>query len=104
MLTADSVVIERVSVFKNLHKYEGYGVVEFTGDDSPSGVTIRKMAGKERIKLPARGVFIAIGLQPNSSIVAHLAELNRRGEVIINPDCSTAHSGIFAAGEVTRCL
>jgi len=101
-LTADPVVIERVSGFKNLHKYEGYGVDRFTGDDSLSGVTIRKMAGKEQVKLPARGVFIAIGLQPNSSILESLAELNKRGEIIINPDCSTTHPGIFAAGDVTN--
>jgi len=101
-LTADPVVIERISGFKNLHKYEGYGVVEFTGDDSLSGVTIRKMAGKERVNLPARGVFIAIGLQPNSSLVSHLAGLNERGEIIINSDCSTTHPGIFAAGDVTN--
>jgi len=103
-LTADPVVIERISGFKNLHKYEGYGVVEFTGDDSLSGVTIRKMAGKERVNLPARGVFIAIGLQPNSSIVSHLAGLNERGEIIINPDCSTTHPGIFAAGDATNAF
>jgi len=103
-LTADPVVIERVSRFKNLHKYEGYGVDKFTGDDSLSSVTIRKMAGKEQVNLPAMGVFIAIGLQPNSSIVSHLAGLNERGEIIINPDCSTTHPGIFAAGDVTNAF
>jgi alkyl hydroperoxide reductase subunit F len=103
-LTADPVVIERVNAFKNLRKYEGYGVVEFTGEKALGGVTIRKMASDEVLELPARGVFIAIGLQPNSSVVAHLLERNTRGEIIINPDCSTSRPGIFAAGDVTNAF
>jgi len=103
-LSADPVVIERVSRFENFYKYEGYGVDKFTGDDSLSGVTIRKMVGKEQVKLTASGVFIAIGLKPNSSMLDSLAELNKRGEIIINQDCSTTHAGIFAAGDVTNAF
>ncbi len=103
-LTADPVILERVGRFKNLHKYEGYNVIEFTGGKALSGVIIRKMAGKEETRLPARGVFIAIGLRPNSSVVSPLVSLNRRGEIIINPDCSTTHQGIFAAGDVTNAF
>lgn len=49
-------------------------------------------------------MFIAIGLQPNSSVVSHLVELNGKGEIIIDPDCSTSCPGIFAAGDVTSAF
>ncbi len=49
-------------------------------------------------------MFIAIGLQPNSSLVSHLVVLNKKGEIIINPDCSTSYPGIFAAGDVTNAF
>ncbi|HDH53309.1 MAG TPA: hypothetical protein ENH24_02365, partial [Nitrospirae bacterium] len=55
-------------------------------------------------RLPVKGVFIAIGLQANSSIVSPLVELNERGEIVINPDCSTSRPGIFAAGDVTNAF
>jgi len=103
-LTADPVIIERVNRFKNLHKYEGYNVVDFRGGKTLEGVTIRKLAEKEEVELVARGVFIAIGLQPNSSVVSHLLRLNKKGEIAINPDCSTSHQGIFAAGDVTNAF
>lgn len=103
-LRADPVIIERIRKFKNLQIYEGYRPLEFRGDKILSSVVIRKMASDETMELPARGVFIAIGLQPNSSLVSGLCELNERGEIIINPDCSTSYPGIFAAGDVTNAF
>ncbi len=100
-LTADPVIIERVVQFKNFHKYEGFKVIEFTGDSMLSHIRIREKAKAEAINIPVKGVFIAIGLKPNSSIVSHLVKLNEKGEIIVNPDCSTSYPGIFAAGDVT---
>lgn len=100
-LTADPMIIERTSKFKNLHKHEEFKVLEFAGESNLASVTIRKKAEEQVINLPVRGVFIAIGLQPNSSLVSHLVDHNVRGEIKIDPDCSTSSPGIFAAGDVT---
>jgi alkyl hydroperoxide reductase subunit F len=103
-LKADPVIIERIGKFRNLRIHEGYMTVEFRGEKTLSSVIIRKKASDETLELPARGVFIAIGLQPNSSIVSGLCDLNKRGEILISPDCSTSHPGIFAAGDVTNAF
>ena len=100
-LSADQAVAERVGCFANLHTYLGYKVLEFTGDQALTGVTIRKKAGAETLGLPVKGAFIAVGLEPNSSLAAPLVQLNERREIMIHPDCSTPHPGIFAAGDVT---
>lgn len=100
-LTGDAKVIERVSKFENVNTHEHHKTLRFQGDKSLSAVLIRKKAEKETVTLPVKGVFIAIGLQANSSLVSELVELNERGEVIINPDCSTSLPGIFAAGDIT---
>jgi alkyl hydroperoxide reductase subunit F len=103
-LTADAVILERVSKFENLKKHEGYKILEFKGDKNLSGVAIRKPASEEIVELHAKGVFIAIGLQPNSSWISHLVDLNERREIIIGPDCSTSCPGVFAAGDVTNAF
>lgn len=103
-LTADALIIERVCRFENLRRYEGHKIVEFSGGNTLSGVTIRKVAEKEVVLLPVKGIFIAIGLQPNTSLVSHLVNVNERGEIIINPDCSTSCPGMFAAGDVTNAF
>jgi len=103
-LTADAVIVERVRKFKNLKTHKGYKVLEFKGDKTLSGVLMRKIASEETVELSAKGVFIAIGLQPNTSCISHLVELNERGEIIINPDSSTSCHGVFAAGDVTNAF
>ncbi len=100
-LTADPVVIERANKFKNLHTYEEYKVIEFNGKKILQNVVIRKQASEEMKSIAVKGVFIAIGLRPNSSLVSHFVKHNERGEIIIDPDCSTSQPGIFAAGDVT---
>lgn len=102
--TSDPSIIERVNMFKDLEKYEGYKVLEFKGEKTLSSIVIRKIASDEISDIPVKGAFIAIGLQPNYSLVSHLVKLNNRGEIIINPDCSTSYPGIFAAGDVTNAF
>ncbi len=100
-LSADPSLAARICRFENLNMYEGYKVVDFKGESALSGLTIRKIAGEETLYLPAGGVFIAIGLQPNSHLVSDIVELNENGEITIGPDCSTSCPGLFAAGDVT---
>lgn len=100
-LTADAVLIQRTEAMGNVKVYEEYKTVEFNGEKSLSSVSIRKMASEETCEIPARGVFIAIGLKPNASWISHLVNLNEKGEIKIGPDCSTSFPGIFAAGDVT---
>jgi alkyl hydroperoxide reductase subunit F len=102
--TADAVVVERVRKLSNVTSYEEHKVLEFKGDEKLSEVDIRTVASDETKSIPAKGVFIAIGLQPNTSWISHLVDLNDRGEIIINPDCSTSDPGIFAAGDVTNAF
>jgi alkyl hydroperoxide reductase subunit F len=103
-LTADPVVIERVRQLPRLDVYEEYKIVELVGNASLSDVMIRKMAGEETVTLPAEGVFIAIGFKPNSGLITHLVDVNDRGEIVIQPDCSTSYPGIFAAGDITNAF
>lgn len=102
-LSADPEIVDRVRRFNNLHIYENAAVMEFTGRGSLSGVSIHTEGGK-RLSFPAKGVFIAIGFHPNSSVVANLVDLNKRREIVIKPDCATSRAGIFAAGDVTNAF
>jgi NADH-dependent peroxiredoxin subunit F len=47
------------------------------------------------------GVFIQIGLVPNSQMVADLVDTKPWGEIVINEKCETSEPGIFACGDVT---
>jgi alkyl hydroperoxide reductase subunit AhpF len=51
--------------------------------------------------LEVGGVFVEIGLVPNSEPVKGLAALNQTGEVTVNSNCETGVPGLYAAGDVT---
>jgi NADH-dependent peroxiredoxin subunit F len=46
-------------------------------------------------------VFIQVGFLPNTEFCRDLVELNSKGEIKINADCSTSMNGVFACGDVT---
>ncbi len=101
ILTGDEVIIERVRKLKNVEIFEEYKINEFYGEQSLSGFQIRKLGTGETKTLSISGVQVAIGLRPNTSLVSRLTDLNKKGEIIINPNCSTSCHGLFAAGDAT---
>jgi alkyl hydroperoxide reductase subunit AhpF len=103
-LAADPAITERVKCFENLHIYEDHRVLEMAGGSSLAGITTRRAGEEETKNIPVSGVFISIGLQPNTFCVSHLVKSNERGEIVIGPDCSTSCPGLFAAGDVTSAF
>jgi alkyl hydroperoxide reductase subunit F len=103
-ITADLSIAERVRCLDSLSIYEKYRVVKFDGDDVLRGILIRKLAEEKTTHLPAQGVFIAIGFQPNAALISNLVDVNERDEIMIHPDCSTSFPGIFAAGDITNAF
>lgn len=101
-LVADAKVIAHIDKFKNLKKFIGYKVIKFSGNDVLNELTIRKMAAEEEVSLSINAAFVEIGFRPNSFLVSNIVKLNKKGEIIINSDCSTSFPGIFAAGDVTE--
>jgi len=98
---ADPAVIERVLKIRRCTRYVGYRTLRFDGDDAIGSVTIRPKGREGETRLSVAGVFIAIGLAPNSSLASDLAALNPRGEIIVGKNGATSRPGLFAAGDVT---
>ena len=100
-LTADEVLIEQVRDNPNLTIFTEHEVVEITGDKRVEGMRIRSLKDGKEQDLEVGAAFVEIGLQPNSELVKGLADLNRWGEVKVNPSCETSMPGLYAAGDVT---
>lgn len=69
------------------------------GRERVNGVEYRTVEGKT-VRLPADGVFIHIGMVPNSEL-ADVAK-NPFGEIVVDDHCQTSVPGLFAAGDVTN--
>jgi alkyl hydroperoxide reductase subunit F len=103
-VTADPSVAERALGLEGVTIYRHHKVEEILGEAAVSGIRIREQGKADPTELPAKGVFVSIGLAPNSSLVADLVTLTDGREIAVAPDCSTDSPGLFAAGDVTNAF
>ena len=100
-LTGDPIMIEKLSEAKNLTIYTEQQTEKILGESSVEGIIIKDLKKGSSQQLDVTGVFIEIGLVPNSDMVKDLVKLNQLGEVPINVYCETEVPGFFAAGDVS---
>ena len=98
---ADETLVQDVKAAKNVIFHTSMEVKAFLGTEKLTGVRLESVDGKERLDLLVEGVFLEIGLIPNSSALNDLMQLRESGEVPVNRDQSTKIEGLFAAGDVT---
>lgn len=97
----DEVSINKINLSKNIEVVYKAMTLEIIGNEIVTGIKI-KVDDKEKT-INIDGVFVAIGMVPNSEIV-DFVEKNQRGEIIIDCQCQTSVPGLFAAGDVTSIL
>jgi alkyl hydroperoxide reductase subunit F len=99
-LGGDPVMQDKLIQSKNVTVLNNASVIQILGDKFVEGVKIKKENKEET--LAVSGVFVEIGLMPNSEF-AESIEKNERGEIKINAYNETNCPGVFAAGDVTDC-
>ncbi len=100
-LTGDPILVERVKGAPNLSMFLEHEVVQIDGTNSVETVTIKELKTGGEKKLEVSGIFVEIGLIPNSETATGIAKLNSLGEIEVNCGCETGIPGLFAAGDVT---
>ncbi len=100
-LTGDAILIDKLSAAKNLTIFAEHQTEKIEGQGFVNGMLIKDLKSGEDKRLQVTGVFIEIGLVPNSEPLKGLIKLNQRGEVPINCSCETGIPGLYAAGDVT---
>ena len=77
-------------------------VDEITGESKVSGLRLRNVKTGEITDLQVAGVFVAIGLEPNSQRFASIVELDETGLIKTNELMATSAPGIFAVGDIRK--
>ena len=100
-LKADSVLQERLYSLPNVTVLKNAQTKEITGTDSVNGITyIERDTGDEK-HVELSGVFIQIGLVPNTDWLGDAVERNKFGEILVDKRGTTNVPGVFAAGDCT---
>jgi len=98
---ADAILQQRVREYHNIEFLVSHEVIRIEGSNHVETAVVRNRSTGEERRLSVVGIFVEIGLLPNSAPAGNLANLNERGEVIVDCVCRTNVPGFFAAGDVT---
>lgn len=100
-LTGDQVLIDKIKVATNLTMYTEHEMLSISGDNFVSRITVKDVRSNEIRDLEVKGIFVEIGLIPNSDLAKGIIPFNRLGEIVVTCNCETSVPGLFAAGDVT---
>jgi len=101
-LKADAVLVNKLKSMPNVEIYTNAQTTEITGDGQKvDGLVFKNRADGSEHRLPLAGVFVQIGLVPNTEFLKGTVELSRYGEIIIDAKGATSVPGVFAAGDAT---
>lgn len=101
-LKADAVLQQRLYSLPNVTVLKNVQTKEITGSDKVDGITyVDRESGKEG-HVPLQGVFVQIGLVPNTEWLENTLEKNKMGEILVNEKGMTSMPGVFAAGDCTN--
>jgi len=98
---ADPILLEKIKIPEKVVPYLGWEVLRVLGEKQVLGMVIRNRETGEEKEIPLEGIFIEIGLIPNSECAKGFVNLNKHGEVIVDCFSRTNVPGIFGAGDVT---
>lgn len=100
---ADPVTVEKVLAHPNMKAYLSTDIVSVNGDKFVNGITIKNSTNDEETTLPITGVFVEIGMIPNTDFIADLVPLDEYKRVKIDPwTQKTEVPGIWSAGDCTN--
>ena len=101
-LRADAVLQKKLGSLPNVTVIKSAQTTEVKGDGQKvNGLVYKDRTTEELHTVELEGIFVQIGLLPNSDWLKGSVELNRFGEIIVDAKGATNIPGVFAAGDVT---
>lgn len=100
-LKADSVLQDRLNSLPNVTVLKNVQTKEITGTDKVNGISYVDRETGEEHHIELQGVFVQIGLVPNTDWLGDTVERTRFGEIIVDKHGATNIPGVFAAGDCT---
>lgn len=101
-LSAAAATIDRLRGHPRIQVRPRSEPTEILGDAAVSGVRIADLRTGEQSTAAVDGIFVFIGLEPNTGLLSGTAELDPAGYLITDQWMATSSAGLFAAGDLRR--
>jgi alkyl hydroperoxide reductase subunit F len=100
-LKADDILQKRLYSLSNVDVILNAQTLEVLGTDKVNSMIYLDRKTNEKKTIPLEGIFIQIGLLPNTDFVKNTVDLSKFGEIIIDSHGQSSLKGLFAAGDAT---
>ena len=101
-LKADQILVDKAMAKPNITIHKNVATKEITATNGKvSSIEYIDRPTNTEHSLKLDGIFVQIGLIPNSAFLGDLVEKTRFGEIVINEKCQTSEAGIYACGDVS---
>lgn len=101
-LKADEVLVRNLKSLPNVTVVTNARTTHVLGNgQTVTGLRYQDRPSEKSVDVELDGVFVQIGLVPNSAVAKDLVTVNRMGEIVIDERCRTSRPGIYAAGDVS---
>lgn len=99
---AEPITLEKVLAHPNMRALPDHTPVEVLGEKFVSGFKVRNNVSGEETILPVTGIFVEVGVNPNTGFAKDLVQLDEVGRIVADPrNQHTSVEGIWAAGDCT---
>lgn len=99
-MRADQILQERLLSYENVEMVWDSVPLAIEGTDQVNALRIRNVKTEEERVLPTDGVFIAVGIVPNTALFRNFVQLDENGYIVAGEEGLTNIPGVFAAGDI----
>ena len=99
-MTGEKILQERVRKDPRNEFYLNHMITSINGEDKVESITVKKRDSQEEKTIPVQGVFMYVGMIPNTQFLKGKLELNKWGYIVANEKTETSVPGVYAAGDV----
>lgn len=101
-MTAEKILQERIKKRENVEFFLNHKLLSINGDQTVESITIENRGTEEKRDIPISGVFVFVGLKPNTELFKDSIELDKEGFIVADEHLRTSLEGVFAAGDVRK--
>jgi thioredoxin reductase (NADPH) len=99
-IQAEKILQDRMKTHKNIEWYLNHQITSINGEDFVSSITIKNRETQKEKEIPVQGVFVYVGLTPNTKYLGDQIKLNKWGYILSDERMKTSIPGVFAAGDI----
>ncbi|MEA1976880.1 MAG: FAD-dependent oxidoreductase [Chloroflexota bacterium] len=99
-IQAEQILQENVRSYENVRWMLNHETLSINAEDWVESITVKDRETGEEMEVPVEGVFIYVGLKPNSDFLTGQIELNEWGFIPTNERMQTSVPGVYAAGDI----